>query len=663
MKTIMKILLALFLCLLQGGLVSQRGLSAAEIVATAFNSGGQGARPLFEETLKRMRVKSRDLMPLLGEEKLKLNRFSVLLVGPFATGDKALSEWMRREAEALRAFVARGGTVLLFLQVPDFWDIEPWLPFDVFLLRGRDAPGRPTWIEEDHPLFDIPNELSLAKLSTLLPEPLGGGGAIRKADGFRTLARDGRGNPWCLETGWGKGRVVVVSWGPPARPAEPEGAAKKDAAKKKTRRGGGESPGLASLFVENAITYALEASRGAAQPLPEEAVCVDWSDEARLRPELYTKEAEREFSARVNAAVDRGIAYLKSMQKGDGSWDACGSGNGPYEVGPTSLALLALLVSGVNKHDRDVKRGFDWLLAATPDLTYEIAMAMMALEEKAAPLYERFEIERLPLEKRKAFRFTRTLSDDEKRYMEFCRDRLISHHARGGVWKYKEGVGEGDVSNGQYALLGLKAASRCGLPVDLGLWESALDYFTTYQQPSGPKVVLPRFKNFDREGAAKFYAERAEARGWQYPFGHPPRSSDVLGTHVCIGVACSVLCYEELVSRGKGGRYGAKVRSAVKDGLAWLYKNWSIDHRPNGDKFYYYYYIYSLERAGVLTGSRFIGDRDWYREGASYLMAKQNADGSWDTRGREYGTPVANAAFALLFLKRSTPPPVITVGR
>jgi hypothetical protein len=295
-------------------------------------------------------------------------------------------------------------------------------------------------------------------------------------------------------------------------------------------------------------------------------------------------------------------------------------------------------------------------------MTYEIGLSMMALEEKAAPLFERFEIQRLPPEKRRNFQFRRDLSDEEGRFMEYCRDRLVEHWARGGTWRYRQGVGEGDISNGQYALLGLKAAARCGLEVDAGIWGKALDYFLTYQQSSGPKVVVPRFRRFDEDRTPKFYAERAEARGWQYLHGYP---GTVLGTHVCIGIASAIICHEELVHspRRKGGPRTAKVRQAVKDGVAWLHANWSVDHIPNGDKFYYYYYIYSLERVGVLTQRRFLGDHDWYREGAEYLLAKQQEDGSWHSRSGEWGTPIANTAFALLFLKRSTPPPVVTIGK
>jgi len=653
MKTLAALLL-LFFVLLSGG----SPLHGADRVALLTGPDDQALRDLFIDSCRNVGATGDDVTGLLAGDEVKFRRYCAFLVGPAAANHKPVSAWMRRNGGELQEFVARGGTVLVFNQSPDFWDIEPWFPPDVFLLRGWRSPGKPTWISGDHPLFNTPHRLDLKLLASEPPGPHSAFGRIRVSRGFNRLADALNGGPWCMEAGWGKGRVVILAWGP--TPEEPAENGRKAASRKAV-----EEPSPSRLLVENAVAYAVEASHGGAPVLPEEAVAGAWGDEARLRPELFTPQSDKEFQARVNAAVDRGIAFLKGQQKEDGSWGICSVGKEKYKVGPTAMALLGLLVSGVNKHDGNVKCGFDYLLETPPELTYETGLAMMALEEKAAPLYERFELERLPPEKRKSFEFQRNLTDDEMRYMEYCRDRILSHAAKGGTWRYSPSVGDGDISNGQYAVLGLKSAARCGLKVDAEVWKTVLDYYLSYQQPSGPSTTYLRFKNFEKDWTPKFYAEKAEARGWQYRFGQPGRPEDVLGTHVCIGIACLLFCYEELMthSRAMAGKYTPKVRQAVKDGQAWLYRNWSIDHIPNGTKFYYYYYIYSLERVGVLTGNRFIGDRDWYREGGTYLLAKQSEDGSWHSRGGEFGTPVTNTTFALLFLKRSTPPPVITVGR
>ena len=42
----------------------------------------------------------------------------------------------------------------------------------------------------------------------------------------------------------------------------------------------------------------------------------------------------------------------------------------------------------------------------------------------------------------------------------------------------------------------------------------------------------------------------------------------------------------------------------------------------------------SIERAGRLSGQRFLGGQDWYRVGCEYLVSTQRRDGSWQGGGR-----------------------------
>lgn len=107
--------------------------------------------------------------------------------------------------------------------------------------------------------------------------------------------------------------------------------------------------------------------------------------------------------------------------------------------------------------------------------------------------------------------------------------------------------------------------------------------------------------------------------------------------------------------------YARAVDQAIRDGAAW------VAHRFRVTAGHQYYYLYGLERAGVLTGCHYFGENDWYVEGGRWLLANQNADGSWTERrggpggmagggGPAGGVDFVPTCFALLFLKRGTVP-------
>ena len=73
-----------------------------------------------------------------------------------------------------------------------------------------------------------------------------------------------------------------------------------------------------------------------------------------------------------------------------------------------------------------------------------------------------------------------------------------------------------------------------------------------------------------------------------------------------------------------------------------------------------YYYLYGLERAGRLTGQRFFGDHDWYREGAEELVHEQDKLlGYWTGVGFFEDQPLISTCFALLFLAKGRSPVLI----
>jgi hypothetical protein len=115
------------------------------------------------------------------------------------------------------------------------------------------------------------------------------------------------------------------------------------------------------------------------------------------------------------------------------------------------------------------------------------------------------------------------------------------------------------------------------------------------------------------------------------------------------GVACLTICQEGLWrSRRFRGADRKKLQAAIRDGLVWMQVHFSVSENPGEPHaLHHLYYLYGLERMGMLSGTRWIGQHDWYKEGADLLLEMQDAyRGGW-------GGPV-RSSFAILFLKRAT---------
>ena len=98
----------------------------------------------------------------------------------------------------------------------------------------------------------------------------------------------------------------------------------------------------------------------------------------------------------------------------------------------------------------------------------------------------------------------------------------------------------------------------------------------------------------------------------------------------------------------------------VQDAINWMGKNFSVKFNPvargqrkAGSKMYY---LYGMERAGRLSGERFFGDHDWYREGAAHLIKQQKSTGGWRSGGHGENAPEIATAFGLLFLAKGKRP-------
>lgn len=324
---------------------------------------------------------------------------------------------------------------------------------------------------------------------------------------------------------------------------------------------------------------------------------------------------------RVKRSIDEGVRYLRKSQQPDGSWvtDKL-SLDVDFQGGGTALALLALVNCGVPADDVVVKRGLTYLRGLEPTKTYVRALQTMVLVEAGK---------------------TEDLERIQKNVDWLVETRIVTDGVLNG-WGYGKGPRSvTDNSNSQYALLGLWAGKQAGVKIDRQVWQQILDYYRRCQNKDGgwPYIPLP--------GLA-----RNESRLTMTTAG------------VCgLLIASHALNVDREIIDAAGRATNCGVyddTGAIGRGLSWISSpaRDRFNLEPPGSVFYN---VYGIERVGRLTGLRFLGDHDWYREGCQFLVNIQQPDGSWVGVGLLHDRwPVISSSFSLLFLSKGRTPVLIS---
>ncbi len=364
------------------------------------------------------------------------------------------------------------------------------------------------------------------------------------------------------------------------------------------------------------------------------------------------------FRLAVKEAIDGGVRRLKDLQKIEGVW---GDPAHDQAMGHTALPLLALLKAGVPLDDPHVKRAFRALDGMKLQRVYSVALYLMAIQAAHDPKLDTLDTE-VGTKRRKRIRPKQVrakLSKREVARMQEGLAYLLRAQNASGLWHYDvkdDGTATGhDLSNAQYALLGLRAAMDAGFKVKSPVWRSALLGLMALQDPKGKKVDLIEHRI---HGEYAFQGKvPTQVRGFHYgsgkkngPLGeNTVWNNPVTGSMTTAGIACIAICQEGLWrSRRFKGTDRKKSRAAIRGGLAWMQENFTVTENPgHPHKAHHMYYVYGLERMGMLTGRRWIGMHDWYKEGADLLLESQDhVRGGWGGH--------VKSSFGILFLKRAT---------
>lgn len=203
---------------------------------------------------------------------------------------------------------------------------------------------------------------------------------------------------------------------------------------------------------------------------------------------------KRRISPVIKAAVDAALDWLARHQDKDGKWDqdgfdkncevkeekerCTGQGTSQYDVGVTSLALLAFLGAGhdhrVGPFRKTVKKGLKWLQGQQQEdgsfgsrdaesWVYNTAIAAFALCE--------------------AYRLT-----EDYRLKKTCRkavDFILKAQNPGLGWDYEPQSGHNNTSVTGWMIMALRAAKGAGLKVEQSAFDGAVNWFDRVTDTKG----------------------------------------------------------------------------------------------------------------------------------------------------------------------------------
>lgn len=338
----------------------------------------------------------------------------------------------------------------------------------------------------------------------------------------------------------------------------------------------------------------------------------------------------------IDEAIAKGIASLKTAES-----------PGHYQIAHCDeLILYTFITAGVPATDDRFQKLLQRVLTDEPTHTYRVSLQAMLLEELDRVKYQ----DRIAL----------------------CAQFLVDNQCQNGQWSYGEptkmgkddsvasggragtsaiavgkpavqkritiraqrtGPADGDNSNTQYAALGLRACADAGIILP----ESVLT--------RGERWWRTTILGSKKAGGNAVASGGEEVQGWGYKKGDDPYNTMTAG-----GAGCLVI-YDYLLHRD--WKKNPKTKAAIN----YLAGSYWLSGPPQGlTPYWYYYYLYAIERVGMLYDTALLGQKDWYLDGARWLLQQQDANGSWDGN-KLFSNPsnkTFDTCFAILFLKKAT---------
>ena len=348
----------------------------------------------------------------------------------------------------------------------------------------------------------------------------------------------------------------------------------------------------------------------------------------------------------IDQAIRKGAENLKTAPS-TGGW---------LHANCDELILLTLIVAGVPESNPKFDEYLRHCLQGPLEKTYKVALLAMALEELDAEKYQ------MKIAQCAAFLVDNQATNgqwsygapvDVKNYPYVEREKKVETGARPGgardfgggrerkkpskqilVPQTKHTGDKGDNSNSQYAALGLRACFDANIKLPMECLALARKWWVEAQFPDEGEGAKAG-KNAVSSGG-----ETTKIQGWNY---QKPGEGEGKGgpTHaMTAGAIGATVIYEYMMGKD------FKKDPVTRAGVNWLGKNFAVNDNL--------YYMYAVERAGMLYDTVKFGDHDWYLEGAKHLVKTQKADGGWGNKQDKPEENTWDTCFAILFLKKAT---------
>jgi len=311
---------------------------------------------------------------------------------------------------------------------------------------------------------------------------------------------------------------------------------------------------------------------------------------AAEQPELKLlgpEQSATEIMAPAVDSVDKGLKFLSSQQREDGSFVTGGMGGNPAVVG---LGGLAFLSSGSapdrGPYGKEISRAIDYLIANTrPD-----GFISPPGSQTHGPMYGHGFATMFLGEV-----YGMSLRDDLRDSLSRSIELIVRTQNDEGGWRYDPVPQQADLSVTICQIMALRAARNSGLHVPKATVDKCEAYVRQCQEPDGG------------------FSYMLQNRGSMFP-----RSAAGVVALYSTGV------YDD---------------PAIERGLGYLDNFLPQPERLQRESHYFYGQYYAVQAMWHAGGDRW---QRWYPAVRNSLLKTQRADGSWrDSVGPEYATAMA----------------------